>query len=59
MRSLAAPKFGNPSVYEAIEVAVPKITKPDEVLVKVYAAGISTGDTQFATGGPRFLVPMK
>lgn len=48
MRSLVAPRRCKPSAYEVQTVRVPEITKPTEVLIKVRAASIYTGDTQLA-----------
>jgi hypothetical protein len=64
MRSLVAPKFCTPSGYEVIDMPVPKIRKPDDVLIRLYAGGLQTGDTQIARGASRILTgkpgfPMK
>lgn len=51
MRSLAVrSKYGKPSTYEILDLPIPKITAPNEVLVKVHAASINTGDTQMVSG---------
>lgn len=50
MRSLVAPTFCNPDKYEIAEMPVPSIEKPNEILIKVHAASIATGDTQMAKG---------
>ncbi|KAK4149867.1 GroES-like protein [Chaetomidium leptoderma] len=55
MRSLAVRKYCQPSGYEVLELPVPTITKPDDVLIRVHAAGIMTGDTQMANGMFRFV----
>jgi len=59
MRGLVARKYGPPSTYEVAELPVPAIERPDEVLIKVYAGSIITGDTQFANGSFRFLVSLE
>ncbi|KAK3321357.1 chaperonin 10-like protein [Cercophora scortea] len=59
MRSLVARTYCNPAQYEIIDMPVPTIKRPDEVLIRVHAAGISTGDTQFAAGASRFISPLK
>ena len=50
MRGLAVRKYGLPSTYEIMELPVPTIEKPHDVLIKVHAGNIMTGDTQFANG---------
>lgn len=50
MRSLVAPRRCSPSGYEIIEKPTPKITKPEQVLLRMRAAAINTGDTQLAAG---------
>ncbi|KAJ4146391.1 hypothetical protein NW754_001856 [Fusarium falciforme] len=55
MRSLVAPKRCSPSGFEIMERPTPKITKPEQVLLRMRAAAISTGDTQFASGMLRIL----
>lgn len=57
MRSLVARKYCAPSGYEVIERAVPTITNPDHVLVRVHAASISFGETQIPSGQMRLLAP--
>ncbi|KAI8623749.1 alcohol dehydrogenase [Xylariaceae sp. FL1651] len=55
MRSLVAPKYCTPSEYEVIDMPVPTIKNPDEVLIRLYAGGLQTGDTQRARGLTRIL----
>ncbi|KAI0861303.1 alcohol dehydrogenase [Xylaria cubensis] len=55
MRSLVAPKFCKPSGYEVIDVALPMIKKPDDVLIRVHVGGVQTGDTQRARGMAKLL----
>ncbi|KAK3684063.1 chaperonin 10-like protein [Podospora appendiculata] len=59
MRSLVARKYCKPAEYEVVDVPVPTIKRADEVLIRVHAAGISTGDTQFAAGASRFISPLQ
>ncbi|KAH7006343.1 hypothetical protein EDB82DRAFT_422771, partial [Fusarium venenatum] len=49
-RTLVAPKKCLPAGYTVIEEPIPTITKPNEVLVKMKAVCINTGDTKFASG---------
>ncbi|KAI0203514.1 alcohol dehydrogenase [Astrocystis sublimbata] len=55
MRSLVAPKFCTPTEYEVIDMPLPTIKKPEDVLIRVYAGGLQTGDTQRAYGATRML----
>ncbi|VUC25485.1 unnamed protein product [Clonostachys rosea] len=50
MRSLVAPKKGTPDVYEVRQVPTPKLRTSTQVLIRVHAAGINTGDVQLAGG---------
>ncbi|KAI1273061.1 alcohol dehydrogenase [Xylaria sp. FL0933] len=55
MRSLVAPKFCDPSEYQVIDTPLPSINRPNNVLIRVHAAAIQTGDTQRAKGATRIL----
>lgn len=55
MRALVAPKYCNPDGYEIMQVPVPEIKAPDEVLIRIYAAGIFFGDAQHAAGSSKIL----
>ena len=55
MRSLVATKFCKPDEYEIKELPVPKIHKPDEVLLKVHVSAFQTGDGMMAKGSTNFL----
>ncbi|KAI1844854.1 hypothetical protein JX266_009082 [Neoarthrinium moseri] len=55
MRALVAPKYTKPSGYEVIDLPVPSVQKPNEMLIKVHAAGIMTGDTLVAGGTMKLL----
>ncbi|KAI1298232.1 alcohol dehydrogenase [Xylaria venustula] len=55
MRSLVALKYCAPSAYEVIDMPLPTIKNPTDVLIRVHAAGIQTGDTQRARGATRIL----
>ncbi|KAL7620709.1 hypothetical protein AAE478_009706 [Parahypoxylon ruwenzoriense] len=56
MRALVAPRYCWPSEWEVAKVPTPKITGPDDVLIRMHAAGIATGDTLVARGVPRWLI---
>ncbi|KAB5584977.1 chaperonin 10-like protein [Coniochaeta sp. 2T2.1] len=55
MRSLVATKFCKPDEYEILELPVPEIQKPDEVLLKVHVTAFQTGDAMTAKGSTNFL----
>jgi NADPH:quinone reductase-like Zn-dependent oxidoreductase len=59
MRSLCTRKFGPPSKWEIAELPTPKITRDDEVLIRVHAAAINPTDIGGAAGRywPAFSVP--
>jgi hypothetical protein len=59
MRSLCTRKFGAPSEWEIAELPTPKITKDDDVIVKVHAAAINPTDIGGAAGAywPAFSIP--
>ncbi|KAE8445065.1 hypothetical protein EG329_013779 [Mollisiaceae sp. DMI_Dod_QoI] len=60
MRSLCTMHFGPPSKWEIADLPTPKITREDEVLVKVHAAAINPTDIGGAAGRywPAFSVPL-
>lgn len=50
MRSLVAPRACKPDEYEIRRVPVPTISHPDEVLLRIHAAGMNTFDPLIASG---------
>ncbi|KAI2468748.1 GroES-like protein [Annulohypoxylon bovei var. microspora] len=56
MRSLVAPKYCYPTGWEVADMPLPTINDPKELLIKVHAAGISTGDTQLARGDGKYIL---
>ncbi len=58
MRSLAVTKYSRPSEYEVIDLPLPEIKNPDEVLIRVHAGAINTADTQVANGAFRLFEPL-
>ncbi|KAI0178533.1 GroES-like protein [Hypoxylon sp. FL1284] len=50
MRALVAPKYCWPAEYEVADVPVPALRGPKDVVIKMHAAGVTTGDTQLARG---------
>lgn len=59
MRGLVVRKYGPPSTYEIMELPVPTIELPDEVLIKVRSGGMTGGDAQLAQGGMKLLWKME
>lgn len=57
MRSLVAPHYGPPSMYEIHTLPLPTLTDPYSVLLRVHAAEFSTGIAQLASGSFRLLAP--
>ncbi|OTB00729.1 hypothetical protein M426DRAFT_38155, partial [Hypoxylon sp. CI-4A] len=55
MRSLVAPKYSLPTEWEVADMPVPTIEHPNEVLIKIHAGGIMTGDTLSAKGATRYV----
>ncbi|KAI1138276.1 GroES-like protein [Hypoxylon sp. FL0543] len=56
MRSLVATKYCWPTEWEVADMPVPKIEDPNDILIKVHAAGITTGDTLLVRGPTRFII---
>ncbi|KAK1672330.1 alcohol dehydrogenase [Colletotrichum godetiae] len=52
MRSLVAPKHCSPAGWEVAEVPVPTITDPTDIIIRVKAGAVMTGDCQRAKGSP-------
>lgn len=50
MRSLIAPKKCSPVDYDVVDMPTPTIKRPEDVLLRMRAVAINTGDTQFAKG---------
>lgn len=58
MKSLAAPTYGPPDNWEVIEVPVPELKNPDEVLLRMHAAAIGPGDCGLVSGRLKSQVPI-
>ena len=50
MKAIAAPNFGGPEVLRIEKAPLPQIP-PDDLLVRVYAAGVNRADLTFRKGG--------
>ena len=53
MRSLVAPTKCRPDKFEVWDMPTPTITDPRQVLVRVHASAINSGEVQIAAGGMR------
>ncbi|KAH6681026.1 alcohol dehydrogenase [Plectosphaerella plurivora] len=60
MRVLVAPKHCGPAGYEVADLPVPTISKPNQMLIRIHAGAVTTGDCQRARGIPfiKFDFPM-
>lgn len=50
MKSLCIEKYCKPDEYQILDLPVPKISGPDDVLIKVNAASINPIDVKIASG---------
>jgi NADPH:quinone reductase-like Zn-dependent oxidoreductase len=50
MRALVVPRFCKPDGYVVMDMPVPSLERPDDMLIKVHASGLMTGDTLVASG---------
>jgi NADPH:quinone reductase-like Zn-dependent oxidoreductase len=50
MRRLVAPRKTTPEGFELQQVPTPTACGPTQVIMKVHAAGMNTGDVQIASG---------
>ena len=57
MRCLFVNAYTQPENFEISDLPVPKITSPDQVLIKVHAAGINPVDLQVASGEYKMAMP--
>ncbi|KAK7914403.1 hypothetical protein PG985_012106 [Apiospora marii] len=59
MRALGARKYTQMSGLEVLEVPVPEIKEPKQMLIKMHAAGFATGDANIIAGKMKMLVGNK
>jgi hypothetical protein len=57
MKALVLAKYCKPSDYNIATVPTPRISKPDEVLVKVHSASINPLDVKMASGLGKMMDP--
>lgn len=57
MRSLASKNYGKPDTYENLELPVPEILEPNDILIKVSAASLNPIDVKLATGALKWVWP--
>ena len=56
MCALAFNKYCKPDEYELLQLPVPEIKSPDEILIKVHAAAINLVDLKVASGAAKIVV---
>lgn len=59
MRAIGLRSFGKSEKLEILEVPIPSIQKPDDILVNVKAVGLNQGDTVRAMGYSRIIETLK
>lgn len=52
MKAVQCTKYGTPEVLKLIELEIPK-PKPDELLIRVYATAVNSGDVRIRKADPR------
>lgn len=57
MQSLVTEKYGTPDDYRILELPVPQIKEPDEILIKVHAAALNPADVKLASGAIKMFLP--
>lgn len=57
MKSLSIEKYCKPDEYQILDLSVPKISDPDDVLIKVNAAAINPIDVKIASGMAKMIWP--
>jgi NADPH:quinone reductase-like Zn-dependent oxidoreductase len=59
MRAIGVRSFGGPETFEILDVPIPEISNPDDILVRVKAFSINPGDGIRAAGWGRILETVK
>ncbi|KAI3390223.1 hypothetical protein diail_12334, partial [Diaporthe ilicicola] len=54
-RALVAPRYCKPDGHEVVQMPVPQIEEPNQVLVRTHAVAMQAGDCQFAKGSATML----
>jgi NADPH:quinone reductase-like Zn-dependent oxidoreductase len=55
MRSLAIEEYCIPDDYQILCLPIPKVSAPDDVLIKVHGASINPIDVKIASGAAKFV----
>jgi NADPH:quinone reductase-like Zn-dependent oxidoreductase len=58
MQALALNHYGPPSTYTILTIPTPKITSPNQVLVKAHAASINPTDIGAASGSFKIIISL-
>jgi NADPH:quinone reductase-like Zn-dependent oxidoreductase len=56
MKALAIKQYTKPENYEVLQVPVPALRGPQDVLVKVHSASINPVDVKFASGLAKLMI---
>ncbi|KAK2596828.1 hypothetical protein N8I77_012720 [Diaporthe amygdali] len=59
MRALVAPKYCRPEEYQIVQLPVPKIEEPNQVLIRIHATAMQAGDCQFASGSAKMFLSIR
>ncbi len=59
MRSVAINSYSEPAKFELVNLPVPSISSPTDVLIRVHAASINPGDLTLASGMTRLMFPVE
>jgi NADPH:quinone reductase-like Zn-dependent oxidoreductase len=59
MRSLAIEKYCKPDEYQILNLPIPDIKAPDELLIKVHATSINPIDVKVSAGQVKTVWPVR
>jgi NADPH:quinone reductase-like Zn-dependent oxidoreductase len=55
MKAVIVKKYGGPEVAHVAEIPTPRITKPNQILVRVMASTVNSGDARLRRADPWFV----
>ena len=56
MRALIFNRYCKPDDYEILQLPVPEIKSPDDILIKVHAVSINPVDVKIASGAGKMMI---
>lgn len=56
MQALIFNRYCKPDEYEILQLPVPEIKSPDDILIKVHAVSINPVDVKMASGAAKIMV---